>query len=112
LFKDAYIQWDTELCLDWTIRYWETAKKAGIPVEQDPAEFYRQYEWMGLQRHLKILGIFARLYHRDGKAGYLKDIPLVLYYTRQVAESFSVFKPLVKILDELQGVEAKVGYTF
>ncbi|MCE2681011.1 MAG: phosphotransferase [Burkholderiales bacterium] len=112
LLRDAYVEWEKQETLDWAIRYWELAKKAGVPVDADPSEFYRQYEWMGLQRHLKVLGIFARLYHRDGKDGYLKDLPLVLAYTRNVAESFSVFKPLIRILDRLEKKEVKVGYTF
>lgn len=112
LLKDAYIEWDREQVLDWTIRYWELAKRAGVPVAQDPAEFFRQFEWMGLQRHLKVLGIFARLYHRDGKSGYLNDLPLVMSYTRQVAGAFRAFSPLMRLLDRLEDIEVKVGYTF
>ena len=112
LFRDAYIQWPEEQVLDWSIRYWEMAKKAGLPVHDDPSEFYRQFEFMGLQRHLKVLGIFARLNYRDGKDGYLKDLPLVMHYTRKVAERFSVFKPLVRLLDRLDGITPSVGYTF
>lgn len=112
LLRDAYIEWDKDQVLDWVIRYWELARKAGVPVVGDPAEFYRQFEWMGLQRHLKVLGIFARLYHRDGKSGYLKDLPLVLAYTRQVAGNFRVFSPLMRLLDRLDNIEVQVGYTF
>ena len=112
LLRDAYIEWDKDQVLDWVIRYWELARKAGLPVVGDPAEFYRQFEWMGLQRHLKVLGIFARLYHRDGKSGYLKDLPLVLAYTRQVAGNFRVFSPLMRLLDRLDNIEVQVGYTF
>jgi len=68
----------------------------------DFADFYRDFEWMGLQRHLKILGIFARLYHRDGKESYLKDIPLVLKYVRAVASRYSALKPLLRILDRIE----------
>ncbi|MGZ3240738.1 MAG: aminoglycoside phosphotransferase family protein, partial [Burkholderiaceae bacterium] len=70
LLRDAYIQWDEEMVLDWAIRYWEGAKRAGLPVNPDIDAFYRDFEFMGVQRHLKVLGIFARLYHRDGKDGY------------------------------------------
>lgn len=112
LLRDAYIEWDREMVLDWVIRYWELARKAGVPVVADPSEFYRQFEWMGLQRHLKVLGIFARLYHRDGKAGYLNDLPLVMAYTRQVAGAFRAFSPLMRLLDRLEAVEVRVGYTF
>jgi aminoglycoside/choline kinase family phosphotransferase len=69
LLKDAYIEWDEDLALDWLVRYWEQARKAGLPVAGDFGEFFRDYEWMGVQRHVKVLGIFARLYHRDGKDG-------------------------------------------
>ena len=73
LVRDAFLSWDEERVLDWSVRYWEKAKKAGLPVETDFAEFWRAFEWMGLQRHLKVLGIFARLAHRDGKPKYLAD---------------------------------------
>ncbi|MFN7369188.1 MAG: aminoglycoside phosphotransferase, partial [Burkholderiales bacterium] len=78
--RDAYIQWEEEQQIDWLVRYWEQARHTRLPVNPDFAEFYRDFEWMGLQRHLKVLGIFARLWHRDGKQAYLKDIPLVLHY--------------------------------
>ena len=76
LLKDAYIAWQEEQVIDWLVRYWQDARKTGLPVPTDFSEFYRNFEWMGAQRHLKVLGIFARLYHRDGKDGYLKDMPL------------------------------------
>src|SRR5207249_10092563 len=85
LLRDAYVQWDEEMVLDWAIRYWERAKRAGLPVNPNIDAFYRDFEFMGLQRHLKVLGIFARLYHRDGKDGYLNDLPLVMEYTRKTA---------------------------
>src|SRR5207245_1068027 len=76
LLRDVYIQWEEAQVLDWVIRYWERAKRAGLPVNPNIDAFYRDFEFMGLQRHLKILGIFARLHHRDGKEAYLKDMPL------------------------------------
>ena len=112
LLRDAYVQWDEEIVLDWAIRYWERAKRAGLPVNPDIDSFYRDFEFMGLQRHLKVLGIFARLYHRDGKDGYLKDIPLVMEYTRKVAHRYKELAPLVKLLDELEDKAPQVGYTF
>lgn len=112
LLRDAYIQWDEEMVLDWTIRYWERAKKAGLPVNPDIDVFYRDFEFMGLQRHLKVLGIFARLYHRDGKDGYLKDLPLVMEYTRKAAGRYHVLAPLIKLLDALEAKSVQVGYTF
>ena len=112
LLRDAYIQWDEELVLDWTIRYWERARKAGLPVSHDVDAFYRDFEFMGLQRHLKVLGIFARLYHRDGKDGYLSDIPLVMDYTRKTAYRYKEFAPLIRLLDTLQENTTGVGFTF
>jgi aminoglycoside/choline kinase family phosphotransferase len=112
LFKDAYIKWDEELVMDWLIRYWEKARKAGLPVREDFGEFYRDYELMGVQRHIKVLGIFARLYHRDGKDGYLKDMPLVMDYLRRACERYLDLKPLLHLLDELEPQEKQVGYTF
>jgi aminoglycoside/choline kinase family phosphotransferase len=112
LLRDAYVQWDEEIILDWAIRYWELARRAGLPVNPDIDAFYRDFEFMGLQRHLKVLGIFARLYHRDGKDGYLKDLPLVMEYTRKVAYRYKELAPLVKLLDELEDKTQQVGYTF
>ena len=112
LFKDAYVAREEELSLDWLIRYWEKARAAGLPVRADFADFFRDYEWMGVQRHLKVLGIFARLYHRDGKQGYLKDMPLVADYLRKTCERYRELGPLAKLLDELENRAAKVGYTF
>jgi hypothetical protein len=112
LYRDAYLEWSEEQQVDWMIRYWESAKKEGLPVNSDFGEFYKDIEWMGLQRHLKVLGIFARLYHRDTKDGYLKDIPLVLAYTEKVAQRYSKFRPLVKILDNAQKRQRPDGLTF
>ncbi len=112
LYKDAYIAWDEARVLDWTIRYWEDAKRARLPVADDFGAFYRDFEWMGMQRHLKVLGIFARLYHRDGKQGYLKDMPLVMCYLRTACERYRALGPLLQLLDELHGSEQQVGYTF
>lgn len=112
LWRDAYIEWDEEQQLDWLIRYWERARKASLPVSADFGEFYRDFEWMGLQRHLKVLGIFARLYHRDGKDGYLANLPLVMKYTRQVAGRYTELRKLIRLLDALEGVASPAGYTF
>jgi hypothetical protein len=112
LFKDAYIRWEEAEIIDWLIRYWEKARKAGLPVHNDFSGFYRDYEWMGVQRHLKVLGIFARLYHRDGKDGYLKDLPLVMSYLRAACARYIDLKPLLNLLDELEMHEQKAGYTF
>ena len=112
IYRDAYIQWDEEQQLDWVIRYWEKARAAGLPVHPDFGDFWRDFEWMGAQRHIKVLGIFARLYHRDGKDGYLKDMPLVMDYLRRVCERYGELKPLLVVLDALQDRHSETGYTF
>lgn len=105
LLKDAYVEWDEEQVIDWAVRYWQEARKAGLPVPSDFSEFYRDFEYMGAQRHIKVLGIFARLYHRDGKDGYLKDMPLVMRYLRKVCERYVELRPLLRLLDTLDGQE-------
>ncbi len=113
LFRDAYIKWEEEEELDWVIRYWEKARKAGLPVHAGFDDFYRDYEWMGAQRQLKVLGIFARLYHRDGKDGYLKDMPRVMSYLRRTCERYGELRPLAQLLDELEPRDdLQVGYSF
>ena len=112
LLRDAYIQWDEEIVLDLAIRYWERAKRAGLPVSPDIDSFYRDFEYAGLQRHLKILGIFARLHHRDGKDGYLSDMPLVMTYVRNAANRYKELKPLIRLLDQVENNAPQVGYTF
>jgi N-acetylmuramate 1-kinase len=112
LFKDAFVSWPEERVLDWTIRYWEKARKAGLPVGSDFHAYFRAFEWMGLQRHLKVLGIFARLTYRDGKSGYLEDTPRFLAYARPVAQRYRALAPLARILDRLDGVSSTAAYTF
>ena len=112
LLKDAYIEWDEEQIIDWAVRYWQPAKKAGLPVPDDFSEFYRDFEWMGAQRHIKILGIFARLSHRDGKDGYLKNMPLVMHYLRKACERYVELRPMLRLLNQLENVKAQTGYTF
>ena len=112
LLRDAYIEWDEEQVLDWAIRYWERARHAGLPISTDIDTFYRDFEFMGLQRHLKILGIFCRLAYRDGKHHYLADLPLVLSYVRKTAQRYNTLIPLLRLLDELDDKAPQVGYTF
>jgi len=102
LMRDAFLSWEEEAVLDWTVRYWEKAKAAALPVDEDFGEFWRAFEWMGLQRHLKVLGIFARINYRDGKPKYLADTPRFLRYARDVAKRYSALAPLTKLLDELK----------
>jgi aminoglycoside/choline kinase family phosphotransferase len=106
LFRDAFISWPEERVLDWSVRYWERARKAGLPVHADFAAFWRDLEWMGLQRHLKVLGIFARLTHRDGKPRYVADTPRFIAYARAVATRYAAFAPLARLLDELEQAAA------
>jgi len=112
LFKDAFISWPEERVIDWTARYWEQAKRAQLPVDADFGAFYRAFEWMGLQRHLKVLGIFARIHYRDGKPGYLDDTPRFLRYAREVSARYAALAPLGHLLDELEQRRPQVGYTF
>ena len=112
LFKDAFISWDEPRILDWTIRYWEKAKLARLPVNADFGAFYRDFEWMGLQRHLKVLGIFARICHRDGKPAYVKDTPRFLGYVRDVSERYALLSPLLHLLDQFADRKPAIGCTF
>lgn len=114
LLRDAFISWDEEQVLDWSIRYWEKARGSGVLGElgNDFAAFYQAFEWMGLQRQLKVLGIFARINYRDGKPQYLADTPRFVGYARSVAQRYSALKPLALLLDELDGRTGQVGYTF
>jgi aminoglycoside/choline kinase family phosphotransferase len=112
LMRDAFLSWGEEFVLDITIRYWQKARQAGLPVGDDFGEFYRAVEWMGLQRHLKILGIFARLTLRDGKPHYLADTPRFIKYARSTAARYRQLGPLMVLLDEIEGNETRVGYTF
>jgi aminoglycoside/choline kinase family phosphotransferase len=112
LVRDAFISWDEEFQLDCIAYYWERAKKAGLPVDPDFGEFYRQLEWMGLQRHIKIIGLFARIHYRDGKPRYLADLPRFIGYARKVAERYAPLWPFARLLDSLDGRAVEVGYTF
>ena len=112
LFRDAFISWDEERIIDWAIRYWEAARRARLPVGADFASYWRDFEWMGLQRHLKVLGIFARINYRDGKPHYLTDTPRFVGYVRAVARRYDELAPLARLFDELEGVQMQSGYTF
>ena len=110
--RDAYIEWDEERQIDWAVRYWEKARAAGLPVGEDFAGFWSDFEWMGVQRQLKVLGIFARLHHRDGKDAYLKEMPRVMRYLRGACARYRELGPLLRLLDELQLLQPVAGYTF
>ena len=103
MLRDAFISWDEEQELDWAIRYWQQARKAGLPVPDDFGEFWKPLEWMGLQRHLKVLGIFCRLKHRDGKPAYSADLPRFFRYAHKVATRYEGLGPLARLIEPLMG---------
>ena len=105
MLRDAFISWDEEQEIDWAVRYWEAARQAGLPVAADFGEFWRQLEWMGLQRHLKVLGIFCRLKHRDGKPKYSEDLPRFFAYAHKVATRYNGLGPLARLLEPLMGTD-------
>lgn len=112
LMRDAFLSWDEDFVLDITIRYWSQARAAGLPVGDDFGEFYRGVEWMGLQRHLKVAGIFARLTLRDGKPQYLADAPRFIAYIRATCSRYVELKPLLRLVDEVEGITEAGGYAF
>ncbi|CAN7671360.1 phosphotransferase [Acidovorax sp. LjRoot74] len=119
LLRDAFISWEEEFIIDITVRYWEKARKVGLLGAtsasgwgDDFGEFYRAVEWMGLQRHLKVAGIFARLTLRDGKPKYLADAPRFMAYIRATANRYRQLGPLLKMLDQIEGTEPVVGFAY
>jgi aminoglycoside/choline kinase family phosphotransferase len=110
--RDAFLSWDEDFCLDVTIRYWQKARAAGLPMGDDFGEFYRGVEWMGLQRHLKVAGIFARLTLRDGKPQYLADTPRFIQYIRATTNRYVELKPLMRLIDKVEGSEAVSGFAY
>ena len=116
LMRDAFLSWEEDFVLDITIRYWEKARKAGLmdfeDWHSDFGAFYRAVEWMGLQRHLKVAGIFARLTLRDGKPKYLADAPRFIAYIRATASRYRELKPLMRLIDEVEGTTPQVGFAY
>jgi aminoglycoside/choline kinase family phosphotransferase len=112
LVRDAFISWEEERALDWVVRYWDQARRAGLPVGADFGDFYRDLEWMGLQRHLKVLGIFARIHYRDGKPGYVEDTPRFVRYVRAVAGRYNALAPLARLFDEIEDEQSMQGRVF
>ncbi len=116
LMRDAFLSWDEDFVIDVTVRYWEKARAAGLmdfeDWHSDFGAFYRGVEWMGLQRHLKVAGIFARLTLRDGKPKYLADAPRFIGYIRHTAHRYRALGPFLKMLDEIEGLQAASGYAF
>jgi aminoglycoside/choline kinase family phosphotransferase len=112
LMRDAFLSWEEDFVLDVTVRYWEQARKAGLPVDEDFGAFYRAVEWMGLQRHLKVAGIFARLTLRDGKPKYLADTPRFIAYIRATAGRYRELTPLLRAIDEIEGSQPQSGFAY
>lgn len=112
LLRDAFIEWDEKFVLDLMVRYWEKARVANLPVRANIDEFYRDFEYMGVQRHLKVVGIFARLFHRDGKDKYRPEIPRFLDYLKKTTRRYHDLAPIYQLIVELVGDEVQTGYTF
>lgn len=111
MLRDAFISWDEEREIDWAVRYWQQARAQGLPVAEDFGDFWRALEWMGLQRHLKVLGIFCRLKHRDGKPRYAQDLPRFFAYATKVALRYRELAPLLPLIEPLSGFALEQGYT-
>jgi hypothetical protein len=115
LLRDAFLSWDEEREIDWAARYWEQARRACLfgdhAMGDDFGEFWRALEWMGLQRHLKVLGIFCRLKHRDGKAKYAEDLPRFFAYATRVALRYRPLEPLLALIEPLADLRLETGFT-
>ncbi|MDH0048709.1 aminoglycoside phosphotransferase family protein [Comamonas terrigena] len=119
LLRDAFLTWEEDFVIDITVRYWEKARRSGLIGARsasgwgdDFGEFYRAVEWMGLQRHLKVAGIFARLTLRDGKPKYLADTPRFIHYIRTTCSRYRELAPLLRLVDQIEGIQAQVGYAY
>lgn len=115
LLRDAFLSWDEEREIDWAARYWDQARRAGVfgshAMAEDFGEFWRALEWMGLQRHLKVLGIFCRLKHRDGKPKYAEDLPRFFAYATKVALRYAPLQPLLPLIEPLADLKLQSGFT-
>jgi N-acetylmuramate 1-kinase len=116
LMRDAFLTWEEDFVLEVSVRYWEKARKQGLmdfeDWHADFGSFYRAVEWMGLQRHLKVAGIFARLTLRDGKDKYLADAPRFIHYIRNCCHRYRELGPLLKLIDDIEGLQAASGFQF
>jgi aminoglycoside/choline kinase family phosphotransferase len=111
LLRDAFISWDEEREIDWAARWWDEARRAKLPVGDDFGTFWKQLEWMGLQRHLKVLGIFCRLKHRDGKPHYAEDLPRFFAYATRVAQRYRDLALLLPLIEPLSGMKGEVAFS-
>lgn len=100
LLRDCYIRWPRERVTAWARAYLARTQAAGLLQGVESAEFIHWFDLMGVQRHCKAIGIFARLYHRDGKPGYLADIPRTLGYVLDVMADHAPLRPLLRLLEE------------
>ncbi|MEK8051739.1 phosphotransferase [Ideonella sp. DXS22W] len=115
LLRDAFVSWEEEREIDWAVRWWQGARGAGLLGEtalaEDFGECWRAIEWMGLQRHLKVLGIFCRLKHRDGKPAYSADLPRFFAYATKVAVRYRELAPLVRLIEPMSGPLTTTGFS-
>jgi N-acetylmuramate 1-kinase len=119
LLRDAFISWPEEQELDWAVRHWQQARREGLLTPQvsesmhaDFGEFWRALEWVGLQRHLRVMGVFCRLKHRDGKPAYAADLPRFFGYAQKVALRYGPLRPLLHLLEPMSGARVGAGFTF
>lgn len=116
LMRDAFVSWDEEFVLDVTVRYWHKAKSAGLLQflnwDTDFGAFYKAVEWMGLQRHLKVSGIFARLTIRDNKPIYLADTPRFIQYIRSTCTRYRELRPLLSLIDHIESHTPVYSYSY
>lgn len=115
LLRDAFVSWDEEREIDWAARWWDQARRDGVlaghPMEDDFGEAWRAIEWMGLQRHLKVMGIFCRLKHRDGKPRYAADLPRFFAYATKVAMRYRELRPLIALIEPMSGPLVTTGFS-
>jgi aminoglycoside/choline kinase family phosphotransferase len=100
LLRDCYISWPEDKINQWIQYYLSTAQQQGLLTDISIAQFTQWFDWMGLQRHIKVLGIFCRLNYRDGKANYMNDLPLTLAYVRKISAKYPEFSQLSSFLQQ------------
>lgn len=101
LLRDCYIVWPATQVQKWTADYYQRLRPALASSAISRDQFVRWFDWMGVQRHIKVLGIFSRLYHRDGKANYLDDLPVVYDYVREVCGAYRELRPFFNLIESL-----------
>lgn len=100
LLRDCYIRWPEDKVNAWALAYRDSLRAEGLLAPVDDSQFLRWLDWMGLQRHIKVLGTFARLYLRDGKSAYLEDLPLVIDYVREISGRYAAGQPAFAAFDQ------------